>query len=323
MKSLGMVFLTIISLLFVGCGSDSGSSATGGSTAYTARFIDSPVENLAFVNQSGTTTYSDSTGSFNCTQGELLSVKLGNLELGRVSCGEKVYPHAITDDTDITASAPGTYLSAVLQRLDEDNDPSNGIKIPAAAHAVTDFPDPEFYKTTFNATTEFADMNSIITKVYTDNSRDWTNIGDMDAYITSDVVPHLQTSAGDYLADIRSSIIGDTFTGSYSRAGSSITNDAGSPCAYDNAFATISCGVNVCQLTLTLEEGGTDDVFTYMFTQYPVVNFANTFDDSNPYRVMVDLELKNDGQLKIVGTYKDDYTVSAPVCGGTFELVHD
>lgn len=342
-----LIYLCMLGLVVTGCGSDGdGGSAMGGSGEYKAQFIDSPVENLAFVNESGETAFSDSNGSFACTEGELLQVKMGNLELGRVACGEKVYPHAITDDTefeelvstspDVYEPTKGTYLSAVLIRLDEDNDPDNGIKIPDSAHDVTDFDDPKFSDEDFDPSTEFNEMNAIISKVYTDNSRDWNDLNDLDGYIASDVIPHLEQSAQDHIDNVRSSILNGNFTDSYTND-TSITNDTGSPCSYDDVQADIGCSVNTCWLDLTLKEGGVEDEFRYLFTQFGTVYFANTFandyndydpdpalNDYSPYRVMIELTLTSNDGPKLTGKFQDDHTVSPEdVCSGTFELVKD
>lgn len=323
--------LLALGILVTSCGgsgggeSSSSSSGGGSSESYKAQFIDSPVEGIAFVNSSSQTLYTDSDGYFKCTKGETVTAKLGNLELGKATCGDKIFPHNLTGDHTVTATDAGTYLSALLQTIDEDSDPSNGIKIPAAVRSINDFPAIDFHKDVFDPTISFNDMNTLISKI--DNSKTFASKAAMDTYISSDVIPHLRNSAETYLGDVKEKV--DEWEADYDGVGAwiannTVSNDSGSPCSYDSVSFSMgySNTSKAYELSLRLQEdasSGSDNRFKYLVTEFPKMTFANTFDaDSDPYRMIITLEFKNG---KVKGTFKDDPEFTdGETCSGTFTL---
>jgi len=130
--------LGVATLLFTGCGGGgSGGTTTSTGGEQTAYLIDSAVEGIDYT--CGTTTSTtDSSGKFTydaskCPNG--VEFKLGNLSLGTIN------PSAINSDTYLTiqelagttrndvTNATVQKLAVLLQSLDSDNDPNNGILI--------------------------------------------------------------------------------------------------------------------------------------------------------------------------------------------------
>ncbi len=122
---LGLLSLAAAAVL-VGCGSDSTSSE--GTTLETGYFIDAPVEGLAYETASGIKGTTDQFGRFQYRAGEKVKFMLGKLEMGEAAPDQEglVTPESLAG-ADETLKV---LLLRVLQALDSDNDPSNGITIP-------------------------------------------------------------------------------------------------------------------------------------------------------------------------------------------------
>lgn len=117
-----------------GAGATGGSGGGSGGTSATVRmsgtFLDSAVEGLAFSTPSGSGT-TDAKGQFSCVQGETVTFALGGVVLGKAACGSVVTPLDLAGTADSTDARVVNRLQ-LLQSLDEDGDPSNGIRITAA-----------------------------------------------------------------------------------------------------------------------------------------------------------------------------------------------
>lgn len=127
-----------LSILLSACGGGGG----GGVQKQTGYFIDSAVAGLQY--QSGSTSgLTGSDGSFTYEVGQTVTFKIGNVTLGSLSMskpGNKVFPTDLianpTDTTNPQNDPNVTLIAQLLQTLDSDNDPSNGITIPEAKSAA-------------------------------------------------------------------------------------------------------------------------------------------------------------------------------------------
>jgi len=122
---LGIISLAASAVL-IGCGSsDTNSNDTSLETGY---FIDAPVQGLAYQTASGVQSTTDQYGRFNYKKGEKVRFMLGKLDLGEVAPDQEglVTPATLAGDDETLK----VQLLRVLQALDSDNDPSNGITIP-------------------------------------------------------------------------------------------------------------------------------------------------------------------------------------------------
>lgn len=120
----------------VACGGGSSGSSGGGdnppndppsSTELTGQFVDSPVGGLEYQRSGkGTTTYlTNDNGQFQYQDGETVTFKIGQFTLGSAQGGATISPR------DIAQDAGAISVARVLQTLDEDGDPTNGITISA------------------------------------------------------------------------------------------------------------------------------------------------------------------------------------------------
>ena len=117
-------------------------------------FIDGPVEGLRFqtTSQSG---FTDATGAFSYIDGEMVTFYVGDILLGEAAGAATISSFDLAGiappqaDADIVkAVSEATHRlkptpldhainsSVFLQTLDDDGDPSNGIRIPESLHAL-------------------------------------------------------------------------------------------------------------------------------------------------------------------------------------------
>jgi hypothetical protein len=123
--SLSPLLLTAVSsALLVACGGGGG----GESNSVTGVFLDAPVEGLEYVAGTAAKTSTNAKGEFNCKKGETVSFSLNGISLGSAVCGAIITPLTLAGLSDVTDVRVTNRLLA-LQLLDEDSDPSNGIKI--------------------------------------------------------------------------------------------------------------------------------------------------------------------------------------------------
>ena len=123
-------------LLLGGCGGASSTPSSGldsGTTVLTGVFVDSPVEGLSYVTQtqSGTTSAS---GEFKYLLGEQVTFSIGAINFPVVAASAQVTPVDIATSSGNPA-AMATNIARLLQSLDLDGNPANGITIPATAAA--------------------------------------------------------------------------------------------------------------------------------------------------------------------------------------------
>lgn len=123
-----------VAMALGGCG---GSSDTVHSApaAQTGVFLDSAVEGLDYVAGTGARATTNAKGEFYCIVGETVAFSIGGMALGSANCGTLLTPLSLSGVTDVTDPKVVNRLLA-LQMLDEDNDPSNGIKLGADAKAA-------------------------------------------------------------------------------------------------------------------------------------------------------------------------------------------
>ena len=98
-------------------------------------FLDAAVEGLDYVATGAGKASTGANGEFTCTVGNTLSFTLGGIALGSAPCNATVTPLTLAGSSNVKDDSVVNRLLA-LQLLDEDNDPSNGIKLSAAVKAA-------------------------------------------------------------------------------------------------------------------------------------------------------------------------------------------
>lgn len=123
------------------CGGGDGVSS-GGEAAKTARsmptgpatgvLINSPVSGVSYSASSGKEGVTDDAGQFDFTYGDTVEFKLGQLTLGKVKGAPLLTPIDLAEGNDNKLH----NLLVLLQSLDADGDPENGITITEEAAAA-------------------------------------------------------------------------------------------------------------------------------------------------------------------------------------------
>jgi hypothetical protein len=118
--------------LLTACGGGGGGNSASSTGMQVATFIDSPVSGLEFEgpSYSGTT---DDNGNFYYRSGDRVTLKIGDLILGRVTPnGDKITPLDLIADASSSSDPRVVRILRTLQTLDSDGDPeTNAISITA------------------------------------------------------------------------------------------------------------------------------------------------------------------------------------------------
>ncbi len=103
-----------------------------------AQLVDAPVEGVSFVaTPSGIAGKTGANGVFTCKPGDTVSFSVGGAAIGSASCAATVAAADLAGTTVLTEAKLQNRL-VFLQALDDDDDPTNGIRITAAVHdAIT------------------------------------------------------------------------------------------------------------------------------------------------------------------------------------------
>lgn len=126
MKNWKLFFAVGCGLIVAACGGGGGST-----NASTGVLVDSAVAGIGYktATQSGVTT---AKGEYSFLPGETVTFFIGNIQLPPVVAKGTVTPLDIAQTTDINNQIVSNIL-VLLQSLDEDGNPSNGITIPSMA----------------------------------------------------------------------------------------------------------------------------------------------------------------------------------------------
>jgi hypothetical protein len=129
------ILIVVLCAGLVACGGGSSSSSNKGSTnTLTGVFLDSPVINIGYRTESlvGVT---NSLGEYDYIDGETVTFFIGGLELPPVTATGIVTPLDLAGSDD-TSDSTVVNIIRLLQSLDEDGNPDNGITITDAAKIV-------------------------------------------------------------------------------------------------------------------------------------------------------------------------------------------
>ena len=129
--------LSATTLLLTACGGSSSSSSSNSSTL-TGQFLDSPVANIGYRTATQTGTTNDN-GEYLYRSGERVRFFIGDVDLPEVPAAETVTPLEMAQQSDPNADVEhrvAVNIARLLQSLDDDDDPDNGINIPSEALAA-------------------------------------------------------------------------------------------------------------------------------------------------------------------------------------------
>ena len=138
-------------LLLVSCGGGGGGNpggSVGTDAELTGVFVDSTVQGIGFstASRSGTT---NAAGEFTYLNGEQVTFSIGGIILGQVNGASLVTPVTLVAGAIDETNEVVTNIAQLLQTLDDDGNPDNGISIPdsvttAALDDTVDTTSPTF-----------------------------------------------------------------------------------------------------------------------------------------------------------------------------------
>jgi len=157
-----MLWFAVVASVLSACSGDDGGSV---SATRTGRFVDSAVEGITYAtaSQQGTT---NANGEFIYVAGEFITFSIGDIELPSIYAAPLITPLQVFD-TDDTMALEVQNLSRLLQTLDEDGNPDNGIRISASAAASAtglnlDFSSAEFDTDVTNLVANSGSVNTML-----------------------------------------------------------------------------------------------------------------------------------------------------------------
>ena len=165
--------VTIVLLFLFGCGGGGGGSSSGGSSTSSAKstgvFLDSPVINIGYRTETleGVT---NSLGEYEYLPGENVTFFIGDLNFPAVAATGTVTPLDLAGTQDV-ANSKVMNMIRLLQTLDQDGDPSNGITIADQANSSATQVDFELSEANFAASPAVmnlilnADLDTLVTEL--------------------------------------------------------------------------------------------------------------------------------------------------------------
>jgi hypothetical protein len=148
------VLLTLTVLLVAACG---GGGGGGTATPSTGVFLDSPVAGINYRTASGSGK-TNASGEFPFLSGETVTFSIGNIDLPPVAANITITPLDLANTSDVNHQVVSNLL-VLLQSLDTDGNPSNGIQISSTAHtAATSTVDFNVTPTTFRTNAEVTNL---------------------------------------------------------------------------------------------------------------------------------------------------------------------
>ncbi|MDH5572524.1 MAG: hypothetical protein OEY89_12215, partial [Gammaproteobacteria bacterium] len=131
-----LVLIVSLTLSLTACGGDGGGTTTNDTTSdiLTGVFIDSPVQDLKYVTDT-LTGKTDANGTFQYREGEVIKFYIGDALIGRAMGAAILTPINFISIPTIDSPEIINALR-VLQTLDTDSDPSNGITLPTIPDGI-------------------------------------------------------------------------------------------------------------------------------------------------------------------------------------------
>ena len=129
--NLALMFLACTLLLSSSCAPTEDEIITGETVQREGNpgvFLDSAVAGVGYSTSGGLGGFTDSEGTFYYKEGDTVTFEIGDISLGSVVAAEKLTPVEVMGASG-TADQKVINLSRLLQTLDADGDPSNGINI--------------------------------------------------------------------------------------------------------------------------------------------------------------------------------------------------
>lgn len=148
LKRLSIPAFSALALLTLVGGCGGGSSDGNNSAVQIGQFIDSPVEGIRYqtASQAGST---NSDGEFQYREGESITFQIGDITFQAVTAAPVITPLDLGNTNNIDNTTV-TNIARLLQSLDQDCNPDNGIVITPEAHLAAASLSVDFSSLLFN-----------------------------------------------------------------------------------------------------------------------------------------------------------------------------
>jgi len=166
-------FTLILTLFLTACGSGGGGGETDpGSTTLTGTLVDSPVSNIRYQtpSQQG---FTNSLGEFSYLEGETITFHIGDIQFLEMNAKAIVTPIDLAGTADMNSARLQNILR-LLQSLDSDDNPGNGIQILESAHQMAEALTLDF---------EADDFDSVVADYISDSVGDSRNLVDISSAV--------------------------------------------------------------------------------------------------------------------------------------------
>ncbi|WP_321469176.1 hypothetical protein [Halarcobacter sp.] len=127
MKKLIFSIATAIAVVFSGCGGggSDGAFISSSENNFTGIFVDDVVAGLTYECSSGKTDVTNTKGEYTCPTGDTVTFSVGGFVLGTTEASDVITPYSLVQNDTLKA----VNIARLLQGLDDDGDPSNGITL--------------------------------------------------------------------------------------------------------------------------------------------------------------------------------------------------
>ncbi len=161
---LGTLSFLAATVILTGCESDNTTIDQELKTGY---FIDAAVEGLAYQTSSGTKGVTDQHGKFQYKYGDSVKFAIGKLALGEAVplVDGLVTPQTLTDYDE----AKQMIILRLLQSLDIDNNPSNGITIPKSTIDALENLEKEVAIASLQDDSDILNLDSVLAQIADEN----------------------------------------------------------------------------------------------------------------------------------------------------------
>ncbi len=142
-------FFYLLATLFVAACGGGGSGPDSGTKELSGQFLDSAVSGLRYETSGGSSGITNASGTFNYRAGERVKFYLGDILLGEAKGAATVTPIDLVPNASDASDPTVQNIARLLQSMDEDGNPGNGITISpavrdAAAGLTIDFSAGDF-----------------------------------------------------------------------------------------------------------------------------------------------------------------------------------
>lgn len=125
----------VVAFTACGGGGESSTESASSTQPLTGVFVDAAVSGLNYRCSSGSSAKTNAAGEYTCNSKDRVTFFLGKYEVGSCGAAKLVSPYTLYPNSNRAA----INVARLLQTIDSDGDPSNGITVPEGFSALDNF----------------------------------------------------------------------------------------------------------------------------------------------------------------------------------------